>query len=393
MYYLRIFIMAMRSILSNKLRSFLTMLGIIIGVSSVIILVTLIDASNKKQMEQMYYNGKNTIDISYWNSKVNLSEKLYDFCKTLPEYISSVSPNVTRYGYSIKYKAKSLTDLNSVYFGSSDFSACMNYTLESGRDLCYADVKNGVRAVVIGARIKNSLFGYENPIGKHVRINGIDFTVIGTYSARSNGEQWSFDDMILLPYTTMRTFEKSTVITSFIAKAKDAESTTIAVEKLNEFLTGIFGENGRFSVYTENEWIQQVTESQKMLSLIVAGIAGISLIVGGIGIMNIMLVSVSERTREIGIRTSIGAQRHDIILQFLIESAALSAMGGFLGIAIGAVCSAILSAAILKTVTLPSAQIVLIAAAFSAVIGVFFGFYPANKASKLQPIDALRSQG
>lgn len=386
---LRTVSMALKSIFSNKTRSFLTMLGIIIGVSSVIILVTIIDGANKKQMETWYANSQNTINAYYYQQNLDLTDELYNYCLSLSEYVSGVTPSAET-SSSVKYRSKNLSDV-PVYFGNDKYSVCSGYEIANGRDISYSDIKNRIHVVVIGERVRNELFGLENPVGKVMKIKGRNFTVIGVYKARSGGAQWSKDDMALIPYTLKRELTQDSKINEFLIKARDTKTTEIAVEKIQEFLDSkINSYYGYGNAYTQNEWINQMNESTKMLSMVVGGIAGISLLVGGIGIMNIMLVSVTERTKEIGIRTAIGARRRDIILQFLTEAGVVSGCGGLLGIGIGILGSALGSAAIIKMVVMPSPAIMIFAFLFSMILGIFFGFYPANKASKLQPVEALR---
>lgn len=383
--------MAMKSIFTNKMRSFLTMLGIIIGVSSVIILVTLIQGYTAKQMETWYMMARNTISINIWSDNLNISDELFEYTSGLSEHITSITPNSQTWSNNIKYRSKSIDD-TTLHYGNEQFTNTMGYDIESGRDISFADVKNRVKVVLLGERVRQELFGLENAIGKTMKIMGEEVTVIGVYKARANGERWSHDDMMVMPYTLMRTFSPYDSINGYIAQAKDNESTEKAIELIRAFLATKFNQDWYYNVYSQNEWQDEMSEQTKMISMIVGGIAGISLMVGGIGIMNIMLVSVTERTREIGIRTAIGAKRLDIIIQFLIEAATVSAFGGFLGILMGVFGSALAGAALIQRVLIPSPVIMTGAFLFSAILGIFFGFYPANKASKLHPIEALRAQ-
>jgi len=383
--------MAMKSIFTNKMRSFLTMLGIIIGVSSVIILVTLIQGYTQKQMEQWYSMARDTISINVWDEQTDISQDLFEYCRGLSDYITAVTPNSQSWVNNIKYRSKSIED-TPLYFGNEQYSDTMGYEIIAGRDISYADVKNRIKVVILGERVRKELFGLESAVGKVMKIMGEDVTVIGIYEAKMEGARWSQDDMMVMPYTLMRTFSQSTTINGYIAKAKDGEATNTAIGLIKTFLAGKFAQEWFYNVYSQNEWQDEMSESTKMMSMVVGGIASISLMVGGIGIMNIMLVSVTERTREIGIRTAIGARRIDIISQFLIEAATVSAFGGLLGIGVGTIGSVLAGAALIKTVLIPSPLIMIGAFLFSAILGIFFGFYPANKASKLHPIEALRNQ-
>ena len=291
----------------------------------------------------------------------------------MPQLIAGVTPNTSQ-NLKCRYKNKNWS--TTIYFGNEDFGLCQNYQLEKGRELSYSDLYNRLPVCVIGSAVRQQLFGLEDPIGKQVRVGGVSCTVVGLYKERAESKQWSQDDAVLLPQTVQRTITGSGNIESYTVKANSSGATKAA----------------NYNVYSSNQWVEQDNQMNGMLTLVVGGIAGISLLVGGIGIMNIMLVSVSERTREIGIRMAIGAPRRAIVAQFLIEAATISACGGVLGLLVGSLGSALLSAAIFKRIDLPTLPVALGAFLFSVLLGMFFGFYPAGKASKMQPVDALRSQ-
>ncbi len=386
---LQTFSMAMKSIFNNKMRSLLTMLGIIIGVMSVITLVSVMRGSQAKIMESYAKMGTNRISVYYytWDGS-DFAGDLYDYCKGLTAEVQGVTPN-TQQWLTLRYKTKSME--TRVNFGSDQFDLCENYEIAAGRSLCYADIYNRVKVCVLGSRVAKEFFNLENPIGKTIKIRGDQYTVVGVFQSKYDNQEGSDDDMILVPYSRMRSIVGSNQITDFTVKATSAQNVNIAVNKIGNWLSERV-KDGYFDVYSNTNYIEQQNESNLMMTLLVGGIAGISLLVGGIGIMNIMLVSVAERTREIGIRMAIGAKRRDIVTQFLIEAATISACGGLIGIALGAMGSALLSSAILKEVFLPDPTITIGAFLFSVVLGVFFGFYPANKASKMQPVEALRNQ-
>ncbi len=386
---LQTFSMAMKSIFNNKMRSLLTMLGIIIGVCSVITLVSVMRGSQSKIMESYAKMGTNRISVYYntWDGS-DFAGDLYAFCKSLTAEVEGVTPNSTQW-LTLRYKTKSME--TRVNFGSDQFDQCLNYTLAAGRGLCYADIRNRVKVCVLGSRVAEQFFNLENPVGKTIKIKGDQYTVIGVYQSKFDNQEYSNDDMILVPYTRMRSIIGSSQITEFTVKATNAQNVNIAINKIGNWLSERV-KQGYFDIYSNTNYIEEQNENNAMMTLLVGGIAGISLLVGGIGIMNIMLVSVAERTREIGIRMAIGAKRRDIITQFLIEAATISACGGLIGIGLGAMGSALLSSAILKEVFYPDPTITIGAFLFSVVLGVFFGFYPANKASKMQPVEALRNQ-
>lgn len=385
------FSMALKSIINNKMRSFLTMLGIIIGVGSVITLVSVMQGMQQQIVDEFNKMGTNKINVNFNNYRggADLGQLLRDYTGTLSDEIIGFTP-ATQDRTKLRYRNKTWD--TGVYFGSDQLDVCLNYKLAAGRSISYSDIKNRVKVCVIGETIRKQFFGLENPIGKTIKIKGYQFTVVGLYTAKSDGDKYSMDDVVVVPQSVQRTIMNSKRVNTFIIKAKDKASTKTATEKIKTFLKPYFSQEWDYNVYSENQWMEEGNDMTAMMTLVVGGIAGISLLVGGIGIMNIMLVSVSERTREIGIRMAIGAPRRAIISQFLIEAATISAIGGILGIGLGALGSAILSAATLKAVYLPSMGITIGAFLFSVLLGVFFGFYPANKASKMQPVDALRNQ-
>ena len=395
------FKIAAKSIAAKKGRSALTMLGIIIGLAAVIILVSFAQGQNK-WIEDYYASlGDNTINISAWtyNGK-DVTEKLYSYCQKMDEYIVGVTPNNQVYGdTTVKYGAKTLgrnnTDWESrpnIIMGNQQFTVCQNYTLEKGRDLAYLDIENLNQVCVIGSKMADSLFNYSNPVGETITINGIPIKVVGVYAETDPNNMSGKDRVILLPYTLQRYFADNVDTGNFVAKAKDARSTTMAITLLNGYLKGLVGDNGYGYAETPNQWQESSNEQNRMQQMFLGGIAAISLLVGGIGIMNIMLVTVTERTREIGIRKAIGAERKSIIAQFLIEACLICGLGGIIGIAIGYLGTAIVCQLVLKFIVWPSVSVTVGSFAFSVAMGVIFGLYPAIKASGLQPVEALRAE-
>ena len=394
------FKMAIKSIWGKKARSALTMLGIIIGVAAVVIMVSLIQGMNRETMERFESMGENKIEVyaSKWWGGNDISDQLYDYCLSLSDLVVGVTPQGYYYPQNgIKYGTNSTNNMEygspQIYLGSDQYSLCNNFTIEKGRDIAYLDVENYNQVIVLGARVAEFLFPYRDPVGEIVSIDGHKFEVIGVYEAKDPDSQWSMDNMAVVPSSMNRLLNKRTSFDSFIVKAVSKEATTEAITMLDGFLSGIIDSfSGYYSVYSQNQWMESDQSYTDMLSLVVGGIAGISLLVGGIGIMNIMLVTVTERTREIGIRMAIGASRASIILQFLIEAAVICAVGGVFGLVVSALGTVVAGKLILDTVLMPSVGMTIGAIAFSVVLGIVFGLYPAMKASSLQPVEALRGE-
>ena len=414
------FKMAFKSISMKKTRSFLTMLGIIIGVASVVIMVSVVQGQNKKNMEYFEKMGDNKITVqaySYYDNNNETSQKLYDYCLSMSDLVLGITPDAEIGNkMTVQYGAKTLSinDWDSmggggdmdwekmmhVKLGSDQYGVCNNYTLAGGREMSFLDVEKTNAVCVLGSGAKEALFDYTDPVGETITINGQPFLVVGWYESM-NIQYWpEMDNIIVIPYTFNRTLNNNSTISSYVVKAKSASATTEAMTKLDAYLAGLFpkneqgwSENGDYYVQSNNSYAQDMESQNLMQSLVLGAIAGISLLVGGIGIMNIMLVTVTERTREIGIRKAIGAERKSIITQFLIEAAVICSIGGIIGIALGYVGTLIAGKLLLdEAMLLPSTFITIGAFLFSVVLGIIFGMYPAIKASGLQPVVALRAE-
>ncbi len=408
------FKMAFKSISMKKTRSFLTMLGIIIGVASVVIMVSVVQGQNRKNMEYFEKMGDNKINIyaySYYDTNNETSQKLYDYCLSMNELVLGITPNAEiGQTMTIQYGAKTLAvnDWNNmnghvewdkmmhVKLGSDQYGVCNNYTLAGGREMSYLDIEKTNAVCVLGSGAKEALFDYTDPVGETITINGQPFLVVGWYNPLDLYAE--LDNIIVLPYTFNRTLNNNNTMDSYVVKAKTASATIEAMTKLDAYLAGLFpknadgwSENGYYDISSNNSYAQDLENQNLMQSLVLGAIAGISLLVGGIGIMNIMLVTVTERTREIGIRKAIGAERSSIITQFLIEAAVICGIGGIIGILIGYVGTMIFGKVLLDEILTPTPFITVGAFLFSAVLGVIFGMYPAIKASGLQPVVALRA--
>ncbi|MDD6159744.1 MAG: ABC transporter permease [Oscillospiraceae bacterium] len=409
------FKMAFKSIAMKKTRSFLTMLGIIIGVASVVIMVSVVQGQNKKSMEYFEKMGDNKINVnaySYYDNNNETSQKLYDYCLSMSDLILGITPDVeVGQKMTIQYGAKTLAvnDWNGgnmdwekmmhVKLGSDQYGVCNNYTLAGGREISYLDIEKTNAVCVLGSGAKDALFGFTDPVGESITINGQPFLVVGWYNSMDIQYWPEMDNLIVLPYTFNRTMNGNSSIGNYAVKAKNAAATVEAMTRLDAFLAGMFPKNeqgwsetGSYYVQSNNSYADDIQSQSLMQSLVLGAIAGISLLVGGIGIMNIMLVTVTERTREIGIRKAIGAERKSIITQFLIEAAVICSVGGVLGIGLGAVGTLVAGKLLLgETMLLPGVTITLGAFLFSVILGIIFGMYPAIKASGLQPVAALRA--
>lgn len=407
--------MACKSIMNNKVRSILTMLGIIIGVASVIAIVAYIQGGTKLQRLQYEAMGVNRIDVSGYGAKTRDWQDFEEYLDTeLADKIAAWSPQIRYYDWQsngIQYRSQKLSknDYTYMYFGNQDYGEVTSHTISIGRDLSKADCDNRARVCVIGETIQKYFFGAMSPLGQKLRIGGKSYEVIGVYTGKFEGKLNTEDQLIVFPYTLQNSMMSMSGMSDkqYVIKAASKEDIADLTDTLlPEFMQSrCESGGGYFNAYSNSQWQEQSEASSNMYAMIGGGIAGISLLVGGIGIMNIMLVSVTERTREIGIRMAIGARKRDIIGQFLVEAAVVSCFGGLIGIVLGCFLSAILGNLLLtqqmqnsfmpsveQFTVLPSFGLIIGAFLFSALLGIIFGLYPANKASNLQPVDALRTQ-
>ena len=407
--------MAFKSILNNKVRSILTMLGIIIGVASVIAIVASIQGTSKLQRLQYEALGVNRIDVYGGGAKSRDWEDFEEYLDTeLADKVAAWSPQTQYYDWQsdgIQYRSQKLSNDNGytyMYFGNQDYGEVTSHTISAGRDISEADCTSRSRVCVIGETIRKYFFGAMSPLGQKIRIGSKSFEIIGVYEGKFDGKLNTEDQLIVMPYTLQNSMMSMSGISDkqYVIKAATREDISeLTSTLLPEFMQSrCEASGGYFSAYSNSEWQEQSESSTNMLALLGGGVAGISLLVGGIGIMNIMLVSVTERTREIGIRMAIGARKRDIVGQFLVEAAVVSCCGGVIGIIVGCFLSAILGNMLLAQMqdgympaveqftVLPSIGLIIGAFLFSALLGIIFGLYPANKASNLQPVDALRTQ-
>lgn len=381
--------MAFKSVAGNKTRSFLTMLGIIIGVSSVITLVSVGQGTASSITKQLQGLGTDllTVNIMGRGATTSLS---YEEVMELKEIsgVKAVSPVISG---NATVKKGTVNDTYAVEGITPAYEEVKNFHVQSGRYILDIDNEYRMKVAVIGSEVASDFFGINNPVGQTLQLNGVSFKIVGLLETIGTSATGSNDDKILIPISTAERFLQSRGIRSFTVQADSTELVSSTQERLKAWLDEkfMYADNA-YSVFSAQEMMDTLNSTTQMLSLALGGIAGISLLVGGIGIMNIMLVSVSERTREIGVRKAIGAKKRDILLQFLIESTALSGFGGLIGVALGYGASALISS--MSTLsTEVSMSIVAVSFSFSLFIGIVFGVIPANKAAKLRPIYALRT--
>jgi putative ABC transport system permease protein len=378
--------MALRSIKGNKLRSVLTMLGIIIGVSSVIVLVSLAQGSTTNVTSQINNLGTNLITINTFGTDLSLTEAKIDKLGKLSG-VQAISPVVSGRVSVKKDRTSAQTTLTGT---NAAYSTVRNTEVSNGRFLTDIDIEYRQKIAVIGATTAQNLFGTENPVGQYVQVDGNSFKVVGVLASKGSSLGQSGDDVIIVPLSTAERLVKTTSINQVYLQGKDKQDMNIVMAEVQNAMASMYpNKTDSYSVVNQQDLMNTLGSVTNTLTMMLGGVAGISLLVGGIGIMNIMLVSVSERTKEIGIRKAIGAKRRDILWQFLIESVVLSAMGGIIGILFGLGVGKILSSALSLTVSF-SSSVVIFSFLFSLIVGVVFGVFPANKASKLNPIQALR---
>lgn len=395
MKFTRLIRMALASVWSNKMRSFLTMLGIIIGISSVIILVGMGQGTQKQISDQIEKLGTNLITINITGRRTpTISDSELADLKTKPG-IKEIAPQLS--SGSVNIKAGDKTGTTSLEASTPNYSEIRKINVSSGRFINQRDVDNRFKVLDIGPETAQTLFGNTNVVGNTMYVNGIEFTIVGVLESQGTSAMGSSDDRIIVPLSTGERLLKTTEVKSFYIEAESKDKVDTAMSYLTLFLNKKYNISNNSSVNTRNYYrvmnqtsiLDTANTTNASMTAMLGGIAAISLLVGGIGIMNIMLVSVIERTREIGIRKAIGAKRRTVLLQFLIEAASISSLGGIIGVMFGYLGSYFGPKLFGKEILI-SNNIVIEAFVFSLVVGIIFGMYPADKASKLNPIDALR---
>ena len=384
------FRLALKSLMTSKMRSLLTMLGIIIGVASVILIISLGDGMNNMINSEFEKMGSNLIQANLMSPSASRSvsdDDMYALAEENPQYISAVSPSIS---VRATVKSGSETYSASITGVGEDFPKIQSVELSQGRFLHYVDVERMQNVCVIGAWLNQEAFN-DAGLGKTLHINGNEYTVIGIIkvSDENSGPSSYSDGDVYIPYTNAIRLNQSSTISTYLFSAVSEDTNNQAKAVIESRLEQAFGDDDYYMVVSMNEVMSIMGNIQGTVMTVLVAIAGISLLVGGIGIMNIMLVSVTERTREIGIRKSLGAKRKDIRRQFIIEAGTTSAVGGVIGIILGvSLANAVGPVVGIEAAT--STQAILIAFGVSVGVGVIFGYLPANNAAKLNPIDAMR---
>ena len=390
---------AIQNVWSNQLRTFLTMLGIIIGVMAVIVIVGLGNGMTQSMRDSFSAMGTNTLSINIWGygSRTVTVEDVYAIGTKNPDLIRSISPQIDFSSNTPKVGTTTYRYSN-VAGVDENFTSMKNYTVAQGRGLQYMDMKDNKQVCVIGDYLNRVAYGGRG-VGQTIKLGPYKFRIVGVLNAKVNNtsmQQGSDDDCIYLPYTIAMRLSNTAMASSYIAIMSDESKANEAKAAVEAYLTDLFKSDSAFYVYSASEWLEEMNNMINMVIVVLTGIASISLLVGGIGIMNIMLVSVTERTREIGIRKALGAKERVILSQFVVEAATTSALGGVLGIVLGYIVSMaanhvlpMISSDIDVTVS-PSFNSIAVAFGISVFIGVLFGYLPAKRAARLNPIEALR---
>ena len=394
---------ALRALRRNKLRSVLTALGIIIGVGAVITMVGVGQGAKNQVEAQIASLGRNVVLVfsgnfssrgvnSGWLSAGTLSVPDVEAIRLEISDVVGVSPEVRR---SFQVAAGNQNWFTSIVGSSASYFEIRQWELINGAGFTDQDVRGATKVCVFGKTVAEQLFGEEDPVGHIVRISNVPFIILGVLAPKGLSIMGTDqDDVIIMPYTSaMKRLMGGTMLRTVLVQTDSFEDLNTVREQINDLLRQRHriaeGKDDDFTVRTQEEIAQMATATSRIMSLLLAAIAAVSLIVGGIGIMNIMLVSVTERTREIGIRMAVGARSRDILLQFLVEAVTLSSLGGLIGIGLGLGTAELLSK-VAGWPTLVPMTAVVVSFVFSAAIGIFFGFYPARKAARLDPIEALR---
>lgn len=408
------FKLALKSLHTSKMRSLLTMLGIIIGVAAVIIITSLGNGVQNYMNDRFEQMGSNLVEAMVYGDGSSRSvdaDDMYELVDKNPDYLAGVTPYIqptvtVRHGND-EFDRTQVYGVGETFYDGQKGRSMQGEKLEDGRFLTYVDVKREENMCVIGAYLSEEAFGGD-ALGKTLTISGIPFTVVGVYAQRGDLSAGSSDDVIYIPYTWAQRLGSSGSVTAmgmsvqmdvYMFTATSRDTASAAKGLVESRLLKTFQDSDRYMVMTSAEMMDAMNSILDLVMAILTMIAAISLLVGGIGIMNIMLVSVTERTREIGIRKSLGAKSRDIRGQFIIEAGTTSAIGGVLGIVLGVIMAGVFTEVLAIVLNdgvnngfyaVPTISGVLVAFGVSVAVGVLFGYLPANKAARLNPIDALR---
>ena len=378
------------------MRSFLTMLGIIIGVASVIILVGIVNGYMSYMTESFASMGVNQITVSFraLPSRTIDVDEFYGFYEENQDLFQGMTPSVS-VSATVKHGSDTM-DATTVGGYSEDQLAIRGYELSCGRNLLYSDMASRQKVAVVGAYVASELFGSaEKALGEKIKLNGDNYTVVGVVEQQTENaadfDDGCTDDFVWVPYSRAAKIARNAVISNYTFTSYDINDTEACTAALEEFLYSKMKNEDLYSVTAMSSLMDTLNDQIAMMSMMLGGIAGISLLVAGVGVMNIMLVSVTERTREIGIRKALGARKRVILQQFVIEAAVTSTIGGIAGILLGSLAS-IGIGGLMGIEAPPTLSSVLVSFSVSVGIGLVFGYMPASRAAGLNPIDALRSE-
>ena len=400
-----IFRVALRALWRNKVRSMLTALGIIVGIGAVIAVISIGQGASTEMKNQISSMGNNLVMV-FPGSRTRGGMRMGAGAQTtltaldgerieaeLPQFVQAVTP-MTRSSAQVMYKSENWA--TSVNGAGASFPLVRGWDVSQGSFFEESDVRAGRRVVVLGNTVVKKLFGDENPLGATIRVKNMPFKVLGVMSPKgSNSMGMDQDDLVIMPYTTVKRVLQNSVFNNVnqllisLHSLDDLEEAKAEISSLLRLRHKLGRRPDDFTVRDMTEVVESVTSISRLMTILLGVVASISLVVGGIGIMNIMLVSVTERTREIGLRMAIGARPLDILMQFLLEAITLSCVGGLIGVICG-VTGANIVGKLQNWPILITEGSVIVSFTFSALVGVFFGFYPAYRASKLNPIDCLR---
>ncbi len=382
--------MAIKSILSNKVRSFLTMLGVIIGVASVIAAVAFAQGSTKSITSSIEELGTNLIQVTIMGRNSNRSVSYEDLQKFAAENSAEIAMIAPQVSTSATVKVGTKTGDTSLIGTSPEYEAIKSTGVQEGRFLLSFDNDYMQKVAIVGTAVVNDVFDGQNPVGQSMKINGQIFKVVGVLTEKDGGQDQSDDDQIIIPFKVAQRMGRQMMIANYLVQASTPDTVDTAMEKLEDYFTKIYNDENAFRVFNQAQMISTLNSVTGTMMVVLGGIAAISLIVGGIGIMNIMMVSVTERTREIGIRKAIGAKKKSILIQFLIEAVMVTGIGGLLGVLFGVSIIYFIIGGFNITTPVYSPLWMSLSFGISLIIGVVFGMFPAYKAARLNPIEALR---